>query len=143
MRGMPMTNISKIVLLACLPFLLATQRLEAAETTVIRFACDGKLRTGSMRPEPVQNIRLVVNIDKRTVAFAGLVAPLKRIDTANIYFSGTSTDPYGMALTVDGNVDRGTGALDATAMTTAVSGKTSYATTTHWEMLCRPRTRLF
>jgi len=143
MRGVPMTNISKIVLLACLPFLLATQRLGAAETTIIRFDCDGKLRTGSTRPEPVQKIRLVLNLVKRTVAFAGLVAPLKRIDAASIYFNGTSTDPYGMALTVDGNIDRLTGALDATAMTTAVSGKTSYSTTTHWEMLCRPRIRLF
>ena len=136
-------NVSKIAVLACLPFLLATQRMEAAETTVIHFACDGKLRTGSTQPEPVQKIRLVVNLVKRTVSFAGLIAPFTKIDATNIHFNGTSTDPYGMALTVDGNVDRVTGALDATAMTTAVSGKTSYMTTTHWEMLCRPRTRLF
>ena len=115
----------------------ATQRIEATEATVIDFSCEGKITSAlSEKPEPTHNVGLVVNLVEKTVSFAGYVAPFNKVDAANIYFSGTSADRYGISVTVAGNVDRVTGAVDATIASTAGSAKT--LSTSYWKMLCKP-----
>ena len=122
----------------CLPLLLGTQG--SAQTTLLNFSCEGKTGGWGETQEPLHNIGLVVNLADKTVSFAGYVAPFKTVDAANIYFSGSSQSPYGLTATVDGNIDRVTGAVTATISTRAGSANPAMS---QWDMLCKPTSRLF
>jgi hypothetical protein len=139
MRRAILVAATAIVSLAAASCLSTTGHAQGA--TVLNFACDGKMIDGTTgdQGQPVHHIGLVVSLADKNVSFSGYVAPFSRVDAANVYFHGTSQNPYGMQETVDGTVDRVTGALDATIMTSG--SKTTF--TTRFEMLCKPTTRLF
>ena len=125
--------------LACLLIVLATPRLlNAQQPTLLNFACEGELTDGSTgdKGESV-NIGLVVNLVEKTVSFAGYVARFQKVDAANIYFHGESQQ-HGIYETIDGNVDRVTGAANATVVIT-----TKFTIRNDWKVLCKPTTRLF
>jgi hypothetical protein len=120
----------------------ATSYAQGASATVLYFSCEGKL-TGTLiseeKPEQLHNVGLVVNLAERTVSFGGFVAPFNKVDAANIYFHGESQQ-QGISVTVDGNIDRVTGAVEASTISTAGSKS---LTTFYWNILCKPTTRLF
>lgn len=119
---------------------------QTAAPTIITLSCDGKVvdaRASDPKPEPISKMGLVVNLPDQSVAgFGGIVAHIDRTDAAGISFSGTG--PLGVpsakggqvgTITVMGELDRVTGAVSATTLTTA--------TTFSWELLCKPTKRLF
>jgi hypothetical protein len=121
---------------------------QAAETTIITLSCDGTItdaRGSEAKPEPISKMGMVVNLATQTVAgFGGLVAHIDKADAAGVSFSGQGTMNFPGAngtpvsaggITVIGDIDRVTGAVSATTMTTA--------TTFTYELLCKPATRLF
>jgi hypothetical protein len=119
---------------------------QAAETTVITLTCDGKktdAKASEAKPEPVEKIGLVVNLGERTVSgFAGIVARIAKVDAAHISFGSTvkrsllsfRSEPAA-SVTVMGDIDRVTGAVSATIMTTA--------TASSYDLICKPTSRLF
>ena len=131
-----------IMSLAAASCFSSTGHAQGGGATVLNFSCDGKTvdaLTGD-QGQPVHHIGLVVNLAEKSVLFSGYVAPFSRVDAANVYFHGAGKNPYGMSESVDGTLDRVTGALDATIMTSG-NGPTTF--TTRFEMLCKPATRLF
>ena len=135
---MAATTIVSLAVVTCLP---STSHAQGTGATILNFSCDGKtidVLTGD-NGNPVHHIGLVVSLGDKNVSFSGYVAPFSRVDAANVYFHGTSQNQYGMSETVDGTLDRVTGALDATITTSG--SKTTF--TSRFEMLCKPTTRLF
>jgi hypothetical protein len=51
-----MRKIGKIAVFVLLPFFLTRNDAQATETTVINFACDGKISAGNATPEPMNNL---------------------------------------------------------------------------------------
>ena len=68
------------------------------------------------------------------MSFGGYVAPIDKVDGANVAFTGTSNMPVGQY--GPGNVDRVTGTVIATTMSKGVGPLL-------WELSCKPATRLF
>ena len=119
---------------------------QAAETTVITLSCDVKktdAKASDAKPEPVEKFGLVVNLGERTVSgFAGIVARIAKVDAAHISFGSTVKRPLlnfrsepAASVTVIGDIDRVTGAVSATIMTTA--------TASSYDLICKPTSRLF
>jgi hypothetical protein len=102
-------------------------------------------RASDPKPEPISKMGLVVNPPAQSAAgFSGIVAHIDKADAAGIAFSDTGklTVPGANGgqvsvgnITVIGELDRVTGAVSATTMTTA--------STFRYELLCKPATRLF
>jgi hypothetical protein len=136
-----MTTTFKFAAFALLPALLAWNCAQAAESTTIMLACDGKvtnLKTPDAKPDPVNKLGVVVNFAEHNVSFAGYVVPITSADAANVSFEGeVQSRSLGITLSVSvsGTVDRVTGAFDATTLTTV--------TAMQWELYCKPATRLF
>ena len=88
----------------------------------------------------MRKLGLIVNLAEHTVSFGGYVAPIDKVDGANVAFTGTSNMPVGqygpVSTLVSGNVDRVTGTVIATAMSKGVGPLL-------WELSCKPATRLF
>jgi hypothetical protein len=118
----------------------------AAEATVITLTCDGKktdAKASDAKPEPVEKLGLVVNLGERTVSgFAGIIARIAKVDAAHISFGSTvkrsllnfRSEPAA-SVTIIGDIDRVTGTVSATVMTTA--------TASSYDLSCKPTSRLF
>lgn len=129
------------VLFAVTCWASATQA-QGSGATVLNFSCDGTMEdtlTGE-KDNPIHNLGLVVNLVERTVSFASYVAPFKKVDAANISFYGVNQGDLGLSNTIGGNIDRVTGAIDATIFSTV---KSTLMNTEYWDLLCKPTTRLF
>jgi hypothetical protein len=102
--------------LLCL--VLAGAYAQAAEPTLITLSCDGTLtgRIGAKTPEPVQQMGVIVDLDKRTVSWLGYVAGVGNVDTANINFGGRQSVGY-YNIFIRGNINRVTGHMDAVTIT--------------------------
>ena len=130
----------KIAALA-LSALLAWNYAQAAGTTAITLACDGKvtdLKATDAKPDPVNKLGVVVNFAEHNVSFAGYVVPITSVDAANVSFEGevkSQSLRMTISTSVMGTVDRVTGVFDATTLTTMASFR--------WELNCKPATRLF
>jgi hypothetical protein len=134
-----MTNIIKITAIALLPLLLAGRGAQAVEATVITLSCDGTTTLGDAKPEPFNKIGVVVNFAEHTVSFLGYVVPITSVDAANVSFEGqVKTSSFGttLSMTVSGSVDRVTGAMTATTLTTPTM-------MTNLDLHCKPTNRLF
>jgi hypothetical protein len=108
----------------------------AADEQVIALACDGMATTGSGRTEHVSRMGVIVDFAEKTVAFAGNVVAISRVDAANVSFSGhSSLEDTKTTISLDGNVDRVTGALHATQLSPGLS--------LWFELGCKPTSRLF
>src|SRR5262249_43997234 len=112
--GLAMTGrITASILLA----VAAANFAQAAEPTVITLSCDGT-QTGQIdkkTPEPIR-IGVVVDLDKRTVSWLGFVADVGDVDAANITFGGKQSF-RGLDIDISGNIDRVTGHMIATTIT--------------------------
>ena len=79
-----------------------------------------------------------MNFAEQNVSFAGYVVPITRVDAADVTFEGEVKGlAFGLSLStsVSGIVDRVTGSMTATTLTTA--------TMLNWDLLCKPANRLF
>jgi ethanolamine utilization microcompartment shell protein EutS len=106
----------------------------AAQTAVLNLACDGSVAMGAARPEPMNNLGVVVDLAQRTVTFSGLVARITEANSAMIAFRNDSGD----GAIVSGTLDRVTGALVATS-----AGSVDKPTVADWNLRCRLATRGF
>ena len=124
-----------------LAVVLAGQHAQAAEATVITLSCNGNVTDGKSadaKPDPVNNLGVVVNFAEQNISFAGYVVPITRVDAADVTFEGqVKALALGLSLStsVSGMVDRVTGSMTATTLTTA--------TMLNWDLLCKPTNRLF
>ena len=114
--------------------LIGSGAASQAQQQQLVFSCDGKLGE-----EPVHNVGLVVSLTERTASFSGYVTPIRQVDPANIYFEGSRKNMYGMVDHVSGGIDRVTGAM--TASTTSTLGEKNVSS--NWDMVCKPRSRMF
>jgi hypothetical protein len=84
---------------------------------------------------------MIVNFSERTVTFESYHIPIERADSTMVLFHGTQAMTYAgtklKPVTVDGSVDRVTGAASVTFLHEQVGNNST------WELLCRPATRLF
>jgi len=90
---------------------------------VITLACDGTLTTRTYnankptKPEALQKISVVVNLDEQTVFFLGYVIPVESVDEASINFGGTQIVDYGFSISIRGHIDRASGRMGVTTVT--------------------------
>jgi hypothetical protein len=93
------------------------------------------------KPDPVTNLGMIVNFGERTVSFQSYHIPFERADNTMVLFHGTEAMNYAGSkltpVTVDGSVDRVTGAASVTFLNVRVESNQT------WELLCRPATQLF
>jgi hypothetical protein len=130
-----------IALLAALP--LST--VAAQQPTAITLSCSGTSRymmaSDDAKPEPVTNIGMIVNFSDRTITFDSYRIPFERTDSTIVLFHGDHALSYaGIKLkpvTIDGSVDRVTGAASVTFTHEQVGSNST------WELMCKPATRLF
>ncbi len=137
--------------LACLtpslcPAALSFVSAQVEETPAI-FACDGTIKSSSTTStraeiEPIDNVGFVVNFVEQTVSFSGSVAHIDKLDAANIHFHSDETDQDGTSVTIDGDVDRVTGALSAERAISATRSGKPYKAWQFWEMFCKPAKRM-
>ena len=119
--------------------------VSAQQPSTITLSCNGtsKYMTAGddTRPDPITNLGMIVNFSERTVTFSSYHIPFERVDNTMVLFHGDQAQSYaGVKLgrvTVDGSVDRVTGAASVTFMHEQVANNST------WELLCRPKTRLF
>ena len=130
-----------LALLAALPL----SAVGAQQPTSITLSCSGtsKLMTAGddTKPDPVTNFGMIVNFAKRIVTFNSYRIPIERADSTMVLFHGDQAMSYAgtklKPVSVDGSVDRVTGAASVTFMHEQVGNNSS------WELLCKPATRLF
>jgi hypothetical protein len=128
-------------LLSILPLL----PVQAQQQNSITLSCSGTsksmMSSDDAKPDPVTNLGMIVNFGERTVSFESYHIPFERIDNTMVLFHGTQAMSYAgtklKPVTVDGSVDRVTGAASVTFMHEQVGNNST------WELLCRPATRLF
>jgi hypothetical protein len=141
-----MGHIIKNTTLALL-LLLLEDHVRAAENepNVITQSCDGMLpatygANKSEAPQPLQKTGLVVNLDERTVFFLGYVVRIEAVNEASINFGGTQTVEYGFGVATRGNIDRATGCMDATLVTSDPTQQPSDPNTAaiRYDVVCKP-----
>ena len=92
------------------------------EPKVITLSCDGTLTGtyGADKPknmEASQKISVVVDLDDQTVFFLGYVVPIYDVDQASINFGGKQTVDYGFSIKIKGHIDRASGRMEVTTVT--------------------------
>jgi hypothetical protein len=144
-----MRHIIKIAALALLPLVLGGHaRAAENEEKVITLSCDGTLtRTyyGANKPadrEPFQTTTLIVNLDEQTVFFLGYVVPIFDVDEANINFGTRQiVVDYGFSVGITGILDRLTGRLDVTTVTSdRTNPNDPNIATLHYDVVCKATT---
>jgi hypothetical protein len=114
--------------------------------TPITLSCNGtsKLTATSaadLKPDPITNVGIIVNVADRTVAFLDYITPVTGISATLVSFSGRQTPVAfgvkGKPFTINGSIDRVTGQAEI-GWWYEDSGNDSI-----WELSCRPATRLF
>ena len=145
-----MRQIIKIAALALLPLVLGGQaRAAENEGRVITLSCDGTLtRTyGANKPadpEPLQKIGVVVNLDEQTVFFLGYVVPIESVDEASINFGARQIVDYGFSIGITGILDRLTGRMDVTTVTSDPTNPNDPNTATlHYDVVCKATNSVF
>jgi hypothetical protein len=129
-------------LLVALPLSLAN----AEQSNSITLSCNGtsKLMASSaadLKPDPITNLGIIVNVADHTVTFMDYVTPIAGITATIVSFRGQQGPVVtGLKLkpfTIDGSIDRVTGHTEIMWLYEVAGNNTS------WELTCRPATRLF
>jgi hypothetical protein len=115
------------------------------EPTSITLLCTGtsKLMTAGddAKADLVTNLGMIVNFGERTVSFLSYRIPFERIDDTMVLFHGTQAMSYAGSklkpVTVDGSVDRVTGAASVEFMNARVGDNQT------WDLMCKPTKQLF
>jgi hypothetical protein len=130
-----------VALLAALPLVPALAQQPAS----ITLSCSGsaKMMTAGddTKPDPITNLGMIVNFSERTVTFSSYHIPIERTDSTMVLFHGTQSMSYAgtklKPVTVDGSVDRVTGAASVMFLNEHVADNST------WELLCKPAKQLF
>jgi hypothetical protein len=133
---------SAILMLA---LVLPAQAQQSGST--ITLSCNGTSKltataAADLKPDPITNLGIIVNVADRTVTFMDYVTPVTRISATLVSFSGRQTPPAAFGLkgkpfTIDGSIDRVTGHAEIGWWHEDAGNNSS------WELSCRPATRLF
>jgi hypothetical protein len=114
--------------------------------STITLSCDGTSKltataAAGLNPEPITKLGIIVNAADRTITFMDYVTPVTGISATFVSFNGTQTPVAlgikGKPFTIDGSIDRVTGHTEIDWWYEVVGNNT------HWELTCRPATRLF
>jgi hypothetical protein len=119
--------------------------VRAQQPASITLSCSGtskQMTAGDdTKPDPVTNLGMIVNFGERTVSFLSYNIPFERVDNTMVLFHGTQAMSYAgtklKPITVDGSVDRVTGAASVEFMNERVADNST------WEMVCKPAKQLF
>jgi hypothetical protein len=130
-----------VALLVALPLM----PVRAQQPNTITLSCNGtsKLMTAGddTKPEPVTNLGMIVNFGERTVSFLSFRIPFERVDNTMVLFHGAQAMSYAgtklKPVTVDGSVDRVTGAASVMFLNERVGDNQT------WELVCKPTKQLF
>jgi hypothetical protein len=126
--------------------LLMAQQQAAAENDpkIVTLSCDGTLTAtyGANKPktmEESQKISVVVNLpDDQTVLFLGHVVPIYDVDQASIDFGGKQTVDYGFSIKIRGHIDRASGRMEVTTVTSdPTKPDDPDIATLRYDMLCK------
>jgi len=129
-------------LLSALPIL----PIHAQQQSSIILSCNGTSKlmvtaAADLKPDPITNLGIIVNATDRTVSFSDYVAPVTGITATLVSFSGRQTPVVfgvkGKPFTIDGAIDRVTGHAEIDWFYEDVGNNS------HWELTCRPATRIF
>jgi hypothetical protein len=131
---------------AFLLFLALTLPAKAQQGSTITLSCNGTSKltatvAADLKPDPITNLGIIVNAANGTVTFMDYVTPVTGITATNVSFSGQQGPVVsGVKLkpfTIDGSIDRVTGHTEIDWWYEVAGNNT------HWELTCRPATRLF
>jgi hypothetical protein len=134
-----------LALMAALP----VSAVGAQQPTSITLSCTGTSKltataAADFKPDPITNLGIIVNFANHSVTFSDYITPVTGVNATLVSFSGRQTLAAAAALglkgsqfTIDGSIDRVTGHTEIDWMY-EVAGNNS-----HWELTCRPATRLF
>ncbi len=120
--------------------------VRAQQQNTITLSCNGTSKlmvavAAEFKPEPISNLGIIVNFADRTVTFSDYVMPVSGVSATLVSFSGRQTPVAfgvkGAQFTIEGSIDRVTGHTEINWWY-EVAGNNS-----HWELACRPATRLF
>jgi hypothetical protein len=135
-------GVTAAALLSGLPPLSA----HAQQQNLITLSCNGTSKltataAADVKPEPITNMGIIVNVADRTVTFMDYVTPITSITATLVGFTGQQA-PVALGIkvkpfTIDGSIDRVTGHAEI-GWWYEVVGNNSF-----WELTCRPATRLF
>jgi hypothetical protein len=129
-------------LLSALPLL----PVQAQQQNSITLSCNGTSKltataAADLKPDPITNMGIIVNLADRTVTFTDYVTPVTGITATLVSFSGRQTPVAlgvkGKPFTIDGSIDRVTGHAEIGWWYENV-GNNAF-----WELTCRSATRLF
>jgi hypothetical protein len=119
---------------------------KAQQGSTITLSCNGTNKlmataAADLKPEPITNLGIIVNLAERRVTFSDNVVPITGVNATLVSFHGQQTPVFeGMKLkpfTIDGSIDRVTGHTEIDWWYEVVGNNS------HWELTCRPATRLF
>jgi hypothetical protein len=135
----------KPVYVMALLIALPLKPARAQQPASITLSCSGTsklMKAGDdTKPDPVTNLGMIVDFAERTVAFESYKIPIERTDSTMVLFHGIQAMSYAgtklKPVTVDGSVDRVTGAANVTFMHERAGDNST------WDLLCKPATRLF
>ncbi|MCK1491290.1 hypothetical protein IVB14_12905 [Bradyrhizobium sp. 180] len=126
---------------ACAILVLALVQSASAQEqgNTITLSCNGTSKftatvAADLKPEPITNLGIIVNAANRTVTFNDNVIPIRTMTATLVGFS--SQYAKGRP-TISGGIDRVTGSAEVDWWYENVGNNS------HWELTCRPATRLF
>jgi hypothetical protein len=107
--------------------------------SMITLSCNGTAKftataAADLKPDPVTNLGIIANAANHTVAFMDYAIPITSITDTQVSFSSQYVKGKP---TVSGAIDRVTGSTEIDWMYENVGNNT------HWELRCRPATRMF
>jgi hypothetical protein len=130
--------------------LLAVSSLSTAgaqQPTSITLSCNGTSKltataAADFKPDPITNLGIIVNFANRSVTFSDYVSPVTGLNATLVSFGGPQTSAPALGLkgsqfTIDGSIDRVTGHTEINWFYEVVGNNS------HWELTCRPASRLF
>jgi hypothetical protein len=116
---------------------------EAQQGSTVTLSCNGTSKftataAADLKPDPVTNLGIIVNLGNRTVTLIQYVLPITIVNATLVAFDGQENRGVkGASFDISGAIDRVTGQTEVDFMYENVGNNT------HWDLTCRPATRLF
>jgi hypothetical protein len=132
---------------AFLFFLALTLPANAQQQGVtITLSCDGTSKftatsAADLKPDPINNLGIIVNLAARTVTIMDYVIPLTGLTATQVSFQGQQASAVSGVKSKSGDVG---GSIDRVTSYTSIDWVEEHvANNSHWELTCRPATRPF
>ncbi|MGJ4888857.1 hypothetical protein ACQR1Y_11715 [Bradyrhizobium sp. HKCCYLRH3099] len=109
----------------------------------ITLSCNGTSKltataAADFKPDPITNLGIIVDPANRSVTFMNYVTPVTNISATQVDFGGQQTlAVVGKPFTIYGSIDRVTGHAEIDWLYENAGNNS------HWELTCRPATRIF